>query len=393
MKSPAFVCLDTSTWAYLARDVGHDGGAVRVLSLLNGGDVIPFITGHHVLELAQHESDREFEIRVAFLRTLKFVGFHRIKEEKANVGYVLELRELEIRLLLECPSISNKELIERVREKLINGFTTGAEFCAMNEEWWALYRKEFAPRMRAREAEIASVTQIPTGNRKEKLPPPNSTKLRSREEATKYIEAATSFFAQHMEAHGDDMLRDLEKRLNSPEALSRSFHAEVIEDGKNLYAQPGDPLENLLAHFGVKRSRLPKNATIEDVGYEATFVGNMQIHERRLALPAGALAEIRQDDLPSWIVWREVDRAMKNHLLTAEGSSLADKMIVSFGLYLDGIELDKRLVESVRQSVGRGEMLRDLYARVFRRKNWKQVGDLLNEIRRTDSNHSPRPNL
>ncbi len=84
---------------------------------------------------------------------------------------------------------------------------------------------------------------------------------------------------------------------------------------------------------------------------------------------------------------------MKNHLLTAEGSSLADKMIVSFGLYLDGIELDKRLVESVRQSVGRGEMLRDLYARVFRRKNWKQVGDLLNEIRRTDSNHSPRPNL
>jgi len=282
MEKPRFVCLDSSTWGLLAKEITHDSSAARVLSLLNEGTVVPFFTDHHVLEIAQHENDDKFKRRIALLRSLRFLAFHRLNEEQANVGSMLDLRELEIVEILKNPDISFEALIPKVREKLINGFVSGEEFCAMNEEWWALYRRDFAPYMRAHSAEIASVTHLQMANLNEKIPAPGTLKLRPKSEVLKILKSAARSVAENLRNVGDEILRDPTKRLKSPEEVSKDFHAEVYEENLSLYDIPGDPFDNMLAKVGVSRSRLPRNATIADVGYEAIFVKTMGKHEQRL---------------------------------------------------------------------------------------------------------------
>jgi glutathione S-transferase len=132
-------------------------------------------------------------------------------------------------------------------------------------------------------------------------------------------------------------------------------------------------LEKMLAQAGVERSRLPDNPTIDDAGYEGTFIGHFSVHERRLGLPAGTLKQfVRQEQMPSWIVWREVDRKMKR-LSKAEGSSLADGWMVPFALYLDRVEADKRVCHCMREALESHPLVKAAYARVFRRKSFEDL--------------------
>jgi hypothetical protein len=385
MQRPALVCLDSSTWGLLSKDIVRDKAASHVLSLLNEGNIIPFFTAHHVLELTQHENDDEFKVRVAFLRTLKFVAFHKLKPEKANIGDLLNLRELEIEEVLKDSHITPEKVVERVRPRLVNGFTTGDELCDMNAEWWAFYRKNFAVEMRAHEAEIASISHMPQPNYRERIPEVGASRLRSREEVLRALNRASGRVADELRANGDPMLLRTGSHAQSPEELSRQFHIELWQENLALFDSTGDPFDLMLARDGVRRDRLPKKATIADVGYEAIFVKVMRKHESRLGLPSGAVDSIRQDRLPSWIVWKEMDRSMKRHLRKAEGSSLIDKCIGPFGLYTDALELDKRGLESIRQGGSRHSLLRQLGEHTFRRRSW---GDLVKQLEKIASRQS-----
>jgi hypothetical protein len=125
---------------------------------------------------------------------------------------------------------------------------------------------------------------------------------------------------------------------------------------------------------------LPHNPTIEDVGYEAMFVGHFRTHERRLNLPPGTLKRfVRQEQVPSWVVYREVDRMMKR-LQKAEGSSLGDKWVVGFALYLDGLEVDQRVYHCIRQASKSHPLMRTVESRVFRRKSLSDLAMILERI-------------
>ncbi len=152
---------------------------------------------------------------------------------------------------------------------------------------------------------------------------------------------------------------------------------EAYEELVPLLEKPGDVLDNILEMCGVERSRLPHKPTIADIGYEAHFVGTLKIHERRLKLRPGTLHQfVRQDNVPSWVVWREVDRAVKR-LAKAEGSSLNDKMILPFALYVDALEVDKRIMDCVRQSAPRSALVQQIQPRIFRRK---KLADLITKL-------------
>jgi hypothetical protein len=151
----------------------------------------------------------------------------------------------------------------------------------------------------------------------------------------------------------------------------------VYEGASVLHEMEGDFFENLLSSGGIERDRLPPDPTYGDAIYEATFVPALGVHERRLNLPPGTLRQfVRQDRVPSWIVWRQTDQAMKT-LKKAEGSSINDAMIVPFALYIDAVEVDKRVFHCVQQRRSRHPLMDTVFARLFCSKG---LGDLASNL-------------
>ena len=118
---------------------------------------------------------------------------------------------------------------------------------------------------------------------------------------------------------------------------------------------------------------------MEDMGRESHFRKLLELHESWLALPPGSLYPVvTQDMVPSWIVWREVDRAMKNSSKAA-ASNLNDMSIISFALYVDALECDKRVREFVRQAAGRHPLIAVMEKRLVK---WKNYADLTQQLER-----------
>jgi hypothetical protein len=64
------------------------------------------------------------------------------------------------------------------------------------------------------------------------------------------------------------------------------------------------------------------------------------------------------------MVWRQTNQAMKT-LKRAEGSSINDEMIVPFALYVDAVEVDKRVFHCVQQRRSRHPLMDKAASRLF----------------------------
>lgn len=378
MFEPRLVLLDTASWGRIARAHRGDDNARRVLSCLDSGALIPFFTSGLLEELVRHGDDKVFRERIELLRGLPFIAFPRIRNSSVRIGDALEAREHEMAVLVESPDASHDQIVARARCRVVNGFCSGVELCAGNLEWWEYYRANFADYMLASSAETASISHFP-----EPLLAPTTKlsdlvenpQLRSKAEVKRLLAERFRSLSKQLRENGDKRLRDPGKRLKSPEDLALWFLAEVHDHILPLYDMEGDFLENLLRTAGIDRSRLSSNATVDDIGYESIFVGSLRIHERRLSLPEGTLKQIaRQEVVPSWVVWRELNRALKR-LKNVEGSSLNDAKIAPFALYVDALETDKRVYDCVRQAAQVNPLLRLVSTRVFRTRNLKELAE------------------
>lgn len=136
--------------------------------------------------------------------------------------------------------------------------------------------RTLAPAVNADPPEAASLAQftLPDVNLKAKIPA-SSDDLEFRT-----AEEVRDFFANRFDWLVNKLKTDGDPRLKDPESVAVKFLKEIVEDMDPLLSVPGDVLEKLLSHAGVERSRLPKNPTVEDGGYESTFVGQFCVHER-----------------------------------------------------------------------------------------------------------------
>ncbi len=367
MFSPKFVCLDSSTWGHLSKDRKKDSHAQRIIPILNLGTLVPYFTWHHIEEICQHADDLIYENRVSLIHSLRFVAFPKQSRQIANVGNIIDLQSFEIMAMLHNPTLSFEQLTNIVRPNITNGFCSGREFCAANRSWWDIDRTHFATQRQARNAQIASIVQFPMGDKKTKIS--NSSEgLRLRSEADAKVQFAkmTGLLAMRLRNDGD-------QRLSDPEQLAADFMRQTYAEGLSMHSMEGDNFDRLLQLYRVDRSRLPKNFTMEDVGYEGIFRKILELHESWLSLPHNSLHTVlKQDMIPSWIVWREVDRAMKN-FPKAAASNLNDKAIIPFALYVDGLECDKRVRDSVKQAMKRHRLLAMIEKKLLRRKNYADL--------------------
>ncbi len=376
MLTPRLVCLDSSTWGNLARDWKVNADANRLLGLLNSGSVVPYFTWHHVEEIIQHADDDVYESRVSLIRDIRFVSYPMLPTQIGNIGSLMELRNFEIMALLQNPTRSTEKLVDVIRPEITNGFCTGKELCAANRPWWDYYRTHFAAEIQIRKAQIASIAQFPMNDQKQSLRDASKkVRLRSESDSKKQFSVMTQMLAERLGRDGD-------RRLGDPAQVSAEFMRKTYDESLRIFGMDGDHFERMLRLNNIERSRLPKNARMEDVGYEGIFRKHLELHETYLSLPPGQLHnQIRQDMVPSWITWREVDRAMK-HFPKAAASNLNDRSIVSFALYVDSLECDKRIKDSVEQAARRHPLLAQIEKKLLNRKNY---ADLVTQLARIAS--------
>jgi hypothetical protein len=379
-QPPRLVAIDSASWARIAYDI-RAADAKRILKIFDSGRVVPLFTEFHVEELVRHKNDTVFRSRVELIRSLPFVAFPKRPEPIGNIGNSLEARELEMRVLLDWPDATLDFVVDKVRPKLINGFARGVDLYDSNIKWWIFYRKNFASYILASSADIASFCHFPTPNAPDlDAPLPKSSKglaLRSKQEIARLINESAGSLVHRLKEDGDRRLLRANDRLRPAEEIAYELLNHVYESTAVLHEMDGDFFENLLRSAGIERDRLPPNPTYGDAIYETTFVPALGVHERRLNLPPGRLRQfVRQDRVPSWIVWRQTNQAMKT-LKKAEGSSLNDAMIVPFALYIDAVEVDKRVFHCVQHRRSRHPLMDTVIARLFCSKGLRDLASKL----------------
>ncbi len=323
-------------WGNLARDVTTNSAARRVIELLQDGDIVPFLTWHHLAELLHHANEETVAKRIKLLKKLPFVAFPRNAAPESYLGSILEVQEAEMAILLEEGGLDLPAVISKARPGITNGFGSGKDFCRDNEEWWHFYREHFSLDVQKNHAEIAAVTHFPTTDLNEKIPDSfEGCKIPSEEQARQHFAEMAEILALHLR-------NDVKKPLANPEAVAYELMRESHDDAKEAYSNGGNG-DWLLKYNDIDRGRLPQNPTVGDAGDEAVFVKQLAVYERRKSLPQGSLKhQIRKEMLPSWIVKHDMNCAIRQ-LPKAEAGNVNDISIVSFGLYVDRIQFDKRI--------------------------------------------------
>jgi hypothetical protein len=140
----------------------------------------------------------------------------------------------------------------------------------------------------------------------------------------------------------------------------------------------------LKQHFEIETDRLPSNATFEDAAYEVLFRNQMRRWETLLGYSSGFIYKrIHQNSLPTWIAWRELDRMTRGHG-PALGSNIVDVALAVFALYLDYVQVDKRIFDSARRAAKAHPLLLNIQSKMFRttgsnyQKLYKELESLAN---------------
>lgn len=360
ISAPKLVMLDTATLNALAASP-RALPQRELLQVFRAGDWIPYVTWHHLEEFFCHANLGVFRARVELLFNLPHLAF--IRQGRASpgepfAGTVLDIRDYEVSLLLKHPSAPYADVISDVWPLARGGFSTGEAFVNENLRWWEFFHAVLAIPTRLRKEEVANLTHFPTTNIKELLPPPGkSGKPLSAQASAKHFARMAEQLAKRVRASGDC-------RHVDPRAAAHQLMREAYEESLPLVKPGEDFMDAMLRRDGVSRDRLPRAATVEDMGYEAVFVAQMGVNARRLLVSHADLVKaVRREHLPSWVIWEAVDRRMKQ-MPRAEIGNVNDRYILGFAPYVEVLNVDKRVADLLRQAATGHTLLRAVYDRV-----------------------------
>lgn len=312
-------------------------------------------------ELVSHANVDVFQTRVDLRFSLPYLTFSKNAGHVPGepfAGCVADVRHFEIAFLMAHPGASHQVVIDAVWLFVRGGFASGEQFVRENMDWWRFFRRFLAKHTRLRKEDVANVTHFPTTDPKEALPPKGqSATLLSVEASEKHFERLASALAARISESGDS--RNLD-----PKTTASNLMREAFEETLPLRSAGPGFMDAMLERDSVSRDRLPPSPTVEDMCYEAVFVAQMGVSARRLLVSRDQLVRlVRKEHLPSWLIWEQVDRRMKQ-FKRAEIGNVNDKYMLSFGPYVDVLNVDKRIAELLRQAAGESTLLNQIYRRV-----------------------------
>jgi hypothetical protein len=377
MLRPKYVALDTSTWINFFK---HQADPVvkDILDVLNSGKIVVYVSFEHVLELVAH-SDQSVRLQqLDFFRVIKLVGhpkpvsFPILWRNSPLCGSYQDVQEPEISALLQDPSLTLDQVIELARPQAIAGFASGKDFA--NDA--AL--RDIAKTGRA--TDITQLNQAAVSMLYAALQNPNNV-----------VPAAGNYTMLDPQAAG-------QRKPQLIAALAQQFRfsgvqdpdqvaARVVEQSFQLIFQnydpsSSDPFRELATKtLGLDLTRLPAGSTQHDFILETVFRSRMATHERRMSLADGtAYKALLRDMLPSLVAWFALDEAARSNMPTAQGSNMIDFPLAAFALYIDKVQVDKRVLRQAEMAVRKNPWLERIYKNLFRTKDLQHLLSVLNSL-------------
>ena len=121
--------------------------------------------------------------------------------------------------------------------------------------------------------------------------------------------------------------------------------------------------------------------TSDDFVAETLFRSRMALHDRRMQLPDGtAYLAIKMQKFPSMVTWFALERVAKPNEQTADGGNMTDFPLAALALYIDKVQVDKRVLHHVEVAARNDPFLDRIRTNVFRAKDLKSLLGELNSL-------------
>jgi hypothetical protein len=377
---PKYVSLDTASWVKLIRDLALPE-VQRILVILRSGDLIPYITFEHVLELFQVDTQKQREERLKFFRNLELVATPKIFSDppwaKTPVcTSCMDVREFEIRSLLHDPGLTLDQVVSSVRSDAIGGTTSGKEI-ANDPVLREIACSNRMPGILELNRAAASVAYASPVNPNEKIPDAGGYSMTDPQTAALLGPALTSMFAARLQILGDPKLKD-------PTIVAKAIFEnswKILEPQYDVSVR--DPFRELAKKvLGLEMSRLPRNPKQSDLITETLYRSRMAVDERRMRLTdREAYSKIPREAIPSMVAWFALEEEITKNHPKADGGNMIDFPLAALGLYVDHVEVDKRVLDALQKAARKTALLNGILSKAFRSKDLKDLLSNLNAFR------------
>jgi hypothetical protein len=371
MVCPKYVALDTSTWIELYKHRA-DPEVKDILDVLNSGQIVVYVSFEHVLELAQHSDQNVRLEQVDFFRVIKLIGspkpisFPAPWRNSPLCGSYQDVQEPEISVLLQDPTLTLDQVVERVRAHAIAGLASGKDF-ANDTVLRNIAKTGRAAGIVPLNQAAASMLHAALQNPNKVIPQAGDYKMLDQQAAEQLKPQLTATLARRFRLSGN---------IQDPDGLA----ANTVEQSFQLIFQNYDPSgadpfrELATKTLGLDLARLPTGSTQSDFVLETVFRSRMATHERRMSLPDGAAYKaLSRNMLPSLVAWFALDQAAQLNMPTAQGSNMIDFPLAAFGLYIDRVQVDKRVLHQAEMAAKKNPFLERIRANLFRSKDLKDL--------------------
>lgn len=344
LHQPIYIALDTSTYIDLAKD-RHATTAKAILSILNDGFLIPYVTSAHLRELLVASTTREERRRIlSVLAGLKHVAypepyrFPRAPAETPRCGATLDITAREVRALLKERSASLQQIITTVRSEARAGHCSGYDFCndLAIEKWVEYGAPPISEANGFAEALFAIAPRILV-----RLTTGTSTSF----------DKCVTMIAREMNEQKDKK----SPAISEPqiEALLRpAVNATVYHSRSKINPE----------YLKAKNSGQWGASVVA-----ALFTAKVSVLEEHMELPFGTLAaaNIDQNKLPTWIIERDLRAFTTNGKEPAGRGNAVDYRLAGLSPYVDYVQVDKRINRHSTELAKRNPSLRDVCGRMF----------------------------
>lgn len=342
---PRIVMLDTSHLGEMSRDYWDASSYRRVretVDELAAANWYIGITFSHIAELIRHRDDRVVNDRLEFLRVLPHVAWVRPYCGNWFPGTIVDVHLREIECRFELPNSDAELRIEHLRP-IIWETGTGAEIIQKDFPGWKPLRSQ-AQRHVHDEIYIESMIRPDAGRiRSTTIGEMRKLPIREKSERAKFLQRFAAEFQRQLIEHGDP-------KLTRPDLAANTFALDAVKRIEKAEQRSDNPTAELLFEYGIDEELLDPLMTMEDFGFLTVFARRLQLLAEMLRPPRLlTLQEIKSEDLPSWLIYRELMRAHGRECRVA-GSNMGDSDIASVGLYADMCVVDKRTHNHLRQS-------------------------------------------
>lgn len=373
LAKPKIVVIDSATLGKVSRDYWNDDDFLRkkartfITRLQNLGVFITF-TATHIIELLRYKNEHVLQERLMFLRSIPFIAWLRPYDRSWLPGSIADLFLRELHVVLRNSTRNWRSIINEVRPDLWET-GIGSEIFVEDSELW-INIKRGALLLHEKEKYTVSMARTDAGNIKNmKVSEFLSLPLRTKDSRDSYGNQFAQELNKQLCKHGD-------KRLNYKQKVAIDFVNETLQDVKSVDELGGDLIQNLLECCSVPNQFISPDMTLEEFGELAVYAERLKLASRDLRPSVEfTISDVPPDTLPSYVLQRKLV-SIQRKAERVSGSDMGDSYIAPLLLYTDGVEVDKRTCEFLKQLSRKQPKLSTLMGRFFTTPDYSRIPEL-----------------